>query len=105
MKENTQKEFLMKQIQLKEKEFEKNKFRRTVFMILVITLVLYSIIFSFRNEIKDIKSFILAIIICVFGAIFYFYINLLIFIPLISKSIEEGKQLDDLIQKYRNLNK
>ena len=95
-------EMLAKQIYEKDKEFEKNKFRRTILAIVGISIFFFLLCFK---SINDFKSFLIAIVGCLVGAVFYFYFNMLLFVPLFSKSAEENKILEDLKKKYKELDK
>ena len=95
-------EMLAKQIYEKDKEFEKNKFRRTI--LTIVGIAIFFFLLSFKS-INDFKSFLIALVGCSVGAAFYFYINMLIFVPLFTKSAEENKILEDLKKKYKELDK
>ena len=56
------------------------------------------------ETIGNIKELLLVIIGSVLGAIIYFYINIIIFLPLFNSSLKENQNLEKLKKEYEKLN-
>lgn len=97
------KDFLEKQISEYEKKIENNKFKRVVFCISIIAIIIF-ITFLKVQEINTIIDVIVTIILSVFAAGLYFYINMFIYLPLFSKSNAENKVLEKMKEEYMALN-
>ena len=97
------KDLLWKELCEKEEKFEKNKFKRFVYSIIGLTIV-FLVLLIYLDKIQSLKDFLCAIPVSIFTAGLYFYINLLIFLPLFKKSEEENKILERLKKEYETLN-
>ena len=98
------KENLEKRIMEYEKKIENNKFKRTIGCIGVIAILFLCLFFETYN-IEKITQVLMGIVVSIFGAILYFYINLFVFIPLVSKAIEENKILEEMKKQYVEMQK
>lgn len=83
-----------------EKEFEKNKWKRTVKTWLFLSIVIYVLAFL-SGVMETWLDYALGFIVAPFGAVLYFYINTLIFLPIMNGSTREAVVLERL---YAELN-
>lgn len=95
------KENLEKRIIEYEKKIENNKFKRIIMCIGVIAILFLCLFFKTYN----IEKVLIGIVVSILGAILYFYINLFVFIPLVSKAIEENKILEEMKKQYVEIQK
>ena len=98
------KENLEKRIIEYEKKIENNKFKRIIMCIGVIAILFLCLFFKTYN-IENITQVLIGIVVSILGAILYFYINLFVFIPLVSKAIEENKILEEMKKQYVEIQK
>lgn len=85
-----------------EKQYENNKFKRMIATI-VCFIIVFAILFLFTQEIKGIKEILICIVSSTVCGFLYFYLNILIFIPLFNKSQKENVHLEKLKDKYNSL--
>ena len=85
-----------------EEQNEKNKTKRNITYIMVISLIFFCMMF---DKIENIEGFLLSILFSVLGGAFYFFINICVFSSYFYANENENRMLDELKEKYRNLNK
>lgn len=78
-----------------EKEFEKTKRKRCLITILCLSVAFY-ILFLWLGEMQDIKDYLIGLISAPIGACLYFYINMIIFAPVINGGTREAVILERL---------
>lgn len=91
-------DYIVQTIKSKEKLCEKNKTKRALIVIILVSIITFSILIIINKTTGiDILWTILGSFL--FG-MFYFYINSIIFLYLFSKSEKENKEINELRKKY-----
>lgn len=90
--------YILETIRRKEKISEKNKIKRTLIVIILVSIISFSIL-MIRNKTTGIEILWTLLGSLLFGAL-YFFINSIIFSYLYSKSEKEEKEINELKNKY-----
>lgn len=96
------KDFLEKQISEYEKKIENNKLKRIVLCISIIEIIIFITILNVQ-EITTIIDVVIVLILSVFAAGLYFYVNMFIYLPLFTKANEENIILGKMKKEYLEL--
>ncbi len=91
-----------------DKIYQKNQNRRTLLTIIFYTIAnifIWWVLFESQNVSMGIQSFLALLLISIICALFIYAVNWSIFSHVFGKNLEENEHINDLIKRFRELEK